>query len=580
MSDKNPRMQLAAYKNWCARRHDGILAFIKEHEAGIAPDECEDFETMIDDLKDQFARLTAKWDEISDSVATDTALYEELDKVVMDVGKTVEDTVRNARRFLKKKLVQTSELPPVVTTPSISRTHTKAELARLGKLRLSAIAEFQTCLTQGKDTLARYKATGAEASDFLRGDVNKVERSHTDLCDAFKLVSGNIKDARTATANYLAGIPETEEPANDIPPETDLQTELINYRDRCYETADRLANLSQSMQRRSEKAPPPAPPSKKEWKANKVFEPKVLQGFKPADLKEWITNLMAYITPADITKFGGEVDFRLICSHFLADGVRQAIKFDPADDIPIFETTEGTSLVRKLKDLWGIRNPKELLRAHWFGMTSYEDEDFTAFDGRVVTLAKEADIRGLVLAPGCKCKDADRERPYDAIIGNKLLTGLVGTRGDLIRDRVLRSDVVKDGIVLPEMVRKIARSEEAVLAHSKQKGTEASMLHKVQAGKPGGQREGGCHNCHGADHIARDCPNKDKSETRSGKRGPSSPWFRYLQDHGLCRLCAKSHDKPCNPKQYRCKHCDKAGHLIDACGFLHADFKAGDTPKN
>lgn len=278
MSDKNPRMQLAAYKNWCARRHDGILAFIKEHEAGIAPDECEDFETMIDDLKDQFARLTAKWDEISDSVATDTALYEELDKVVMDVGKTVEDTVRNAKRFLKKKLVQTSELPPVVTTPSISHTHTKAELARLGKLRLSAIAEFQTCLTQGKDTLARYKATGAEASDFLRGDVNKVERSHTDLCDAFKLVSGNIKDARTATANYLAGIPETEEPANDIPPETDLQTELINYRDRCYETADRLANLSQSMQRRSEKAHHRHRPPRKNGKQIRCLNPKFSRG--------------------------------------------------------------------------------------------------------------------------------------------------------------------------------------------------------------------------------------------------------------------------------------------------------------
>ena len=65
-------------------------------------DECEDFETMIDDLKDQFARLTAKWDEISDSVATDAALYEELDKVVVDVGTTVEETVRKAKRFLKK----------------------------------------------------------------------------------------------------------------------------------------------------------------------------------------------------------------------------------------------------------------------------------------------------------------------------------------------------------------------------------------------------------------------------------------------------------------------------------------------
>jgi hypothetical protein len=126
MSEKNPKMQLAAYKNWCVRRHDSILAFIKEHEAGIAPDECEDFETMIDDLKDQFARLTVKWDEISDRVATDAALYEELDKVVVDVGKTVEETVRVAKRFLKKKLVQTSELPPVVTTPSISHTHTKA----------------------------------------------------------------------------------------------------------------------------------------------------------------------------------------------------------------------------------------------------------------------------------------------------------------------------------------------------------------------------------------------------------------------------------------------------------------------
>ena len=93
MSDKNPKLQLAAYKNWCARRHDSILAFINAHEAGIAPDECEEFETMIDDLKAQFARLTMKWDQISDSVATDTALFEELDKVVSDVGKTVEETV-------------------------------------------------------------------------------------------------------------------------------------------------------------------------------------------------------------------------------------------------------------------------------------------------------------------------------------------------------------------------------------------------------------------------------------------------------------------------------------------------------
>ena len=580
MSDKNPRMQLAAYKNWCARRHDSILAFIKEHEAGIAPDECEDFETMIDDLKAQFARLTAKWDEISDSAATDTTLYEELDKLVSDVGKTVEETVRNAKRFLKKKLVQTSEIPPAVATPSKSHTHTKAELARLGKLRKSAVTKFATYLTQGKDTLGSYKAQGAAASNFHKGDINKVERAHTELCDAFQLVAGNIEDARVLTAEYLSVLPGTEEPADDIPPEGDLQTELNGYHGQCYEVADRLAALSQSMQESGAKPPPPAVLTKKEWKANKLFEPKVLQGFKPEDLITWITNLTAYIKPADITKFGEEVDFRLICSNLLADDVRQAIKFDPTEDLPIFETTECTSLVRKLKDLWGIRNPLELLRAQWFGLTSHESEEFTAWDGRVITLAKEADIRGLVSVPGCKCNDANRDKPFDAIIGNKLLTGLVGARGDLIRDRVLRSDVVKDGIVLPDMVRRIARSEEAVLAHSRKKGAEASTLHKVQAGKPGERRDSGCHTCHQDGHIARDCPSKNKGETGSRKRGQATAWFHYLQENGLCRLCAKPHDKPCDPKDYRCKHCNKQGHLIDACGFRHADFKAGDTPQN
>ena len=93
--------------------------------------------------------------------------------------------------------------------------------------------------------------------------------------------------------------------------------------------ADRLAAVSQSMQESSGKPLPSAVLAKKEWKAIKLFEPKVLHGFKPEDLITWITNLSAYIKPADITKFGEEVDFRLICSNLLADDVRQAIKFDP-----------------------------------------------------------------------------------------------------------------------------------------------------------------------------------------------------------------------------------------------------------
>ena len=577
---KNPRMQLAAYKRHCAERINDLKLFGEQYRDGIPPEKRGHLDRLVNDLRDQFTRLRTQWDKISDNVAEDEDLFEELDKLVSDVGKNVDGALITADLLREKIPTRVVDVDQEVATSPTSYARTKAGLTRLGKLRQSAVTKFETYLTQGKDTLASYEAKGAAASNFHKGDINKVERAATELCDAFKLFAGNIEDARILTAEYLSVLPETEEPAEDIPPEGDLQTELNKYHGRCYEVADRLAALSQLMQESSVKPPPPAVLAKKEWKANKLFEPKVLQGFQPEDLITWIANLTAYINPADITKFGEEVNFRLICSNLLADDVRQAIKFDPTEDLPIFETTEGTSLVSKLKDLWGIRNPPELLRANWFGLTQHEGEEFTAFDGRLVTLAKEADIRGLVSVPGCKCSNANRDKPFDAIIGNKLLTGLVGTRGDLIRNRVLRSDVVKDGIVLPDMVRKIARSEEAVLAHSRQKGAEASTLHKVQAGTPGEQRDNGCRNCHQAGHIARNCPSKSKSETSSGKRGQATAWFRYLQENGLCRLCAKPHDKPCDPKDYRCKHCNKQGHLIAACGFRHADFKAGDTPQN
>ena len=579
MSDKNPRMVLSGYRTHCSRKLEKVKAFIKSHEEGVAPKDRGYFDEIVEALRVQLGRLEATWHEINRGFADDTALYEELSQLVANTGQTVEETLEDARGLPDKDPVRTSvgETSPAVATSSASYTNTKAGLTRLTKLRYSAITKFETYLSKGKDTLAKYGASGAAAIELQRGAINQVKRSQSDLTSAFELVRSNIEEARVLTANYLA---VAEEPAHDIPPETDLQIELDKYSVLCNEVFDRLDQLSYSMQQSSEKPPPPAVLAETKWRVNKLFEPRVLHGFKPSDLVAWIRNLENYIKPTDITKFGEDTNFRLICSNLLADDVRQAIKFDPDVPMPIYETSKGTSLVRKLKDLWGIRNPLELLRAKWFALSNHGDESFAAWDSRVVTLAKEADLRGLVSVPGCKCIDADRDRSVDAVVGNKLLTGLAGTRGDLIRDRVLRSDEIKDGIVLPDMVRKIARSEEAVLAHSQQKETEASTLHKIQAGKPQGRWEGGCHNCHQDGHIARECPDKNKSETRFNRPGASSEWFRYLRDNGLCRLCAKSHDKPCDAKNYRCKHCDKQGHLIDACGFRHADFKAGDTPQN
>ena len=179
-----------------------------------------------------------------------------------DVGKSVDEALHTAEQLREKTPTQAVEVSQGDATPPAGYAHTKAGLTKLSKLRQSAVTKFETYLTQGKDTLANYKAEGAAASNFHRGDINKVERSHTELCDAFKLVAGNIEDARILTAEYLAVLPETEEPAEDIPPEGDLQTELNKYHGWCYEVADRLAALSQSMQENSVKPPPPAVLSK------------------------------------------------------------------------------------------------------------------------------------------------------------------------------------------------------------------------------------------------------------------------------------------------------------------------------
>ena len=159
---KNPRMQLATYKRWCANRLNDLKVFGEKYQDGIPPEMRGQFERLVNDLRDQFTRFQTKWDQINDSVAEDADLFEELEKLVSDVGKTVDGALFTADLLREKIPTRVVDVDQEVATSPTSYARTKAGLARLGKLRQSAVTKFETYLTQGKDTLASYEAEGAD----------------------------------------------------------------------------------------------------------------------------------------------------------------------------------------------------------------------------------------------------------------------------------------------------------------------------------------------------------------------------------------------------------------------------------
>ena len=54
---KNPRMQLATYKRWCANRLNDLKVFGEKYQDGIPPEMRGQFERLVNDLRDQFTRF-------------------------------------------------------------------------------------------------------------------------------------------------------------------------------------------------------------------------------------------------------------------------------------------------------------------------------------------------------------------------------------------------------------------------------------------------------------------------------------------------------------------------------------------
>ena len=121
---KNPRMQLAAYKRWCANRLNDLKVFGETYKDGIPPGMRGQFERLVNDLRDQFTRFQTKWDQINDSVAEDADLFEELEKLVSDVGKTVDGALFTADLLREKIPTRIVDVPQEVATSPTSYAHT------------------------------------------------------------------------------------------------------------------------------------------------------------------------------------------------------------------------------------------------------------------------------------------------------------------------------------------------------------------------------------------------------------------------------------------------------------------------
>ena len=220
---KNPKIRLVSYRSHCTRKLNLIKTFIEGNKEGPAPEDRQHFQGLVSDLKVQLDRLEAAWHEISGSITGDAALFEELDNLVTDTGMTVEETMENCRRFLKKK-----PAPPIVgeTTPTVANSgacgKTAVKLANFwpeeADLWFSrAEASFQignvtTEVSKFSNVVAHLdSSTAALAGDIVktvpREDENPYTKLKTRILEALSLSTNEKADKLIAMSGFGDKIP-------------------------------------------------------------------------------------------------------------------------------------------------------------------------------------------------------------------------------------------------------------------------------------------------------------------------------------------------------------------------------------
>ena len=220
---KNPKIRLVSYRSHCTRKLNLIKTFIEGNKEGPAPEDRQHFQGLVSDLKVQLDRLEAAWHEISGVVTGDAALFEELDNLVTDTGMTVEETMENCRRFLKKKPApsMSSETPPTVASSgACGKTMVKLatfwpEEADLWFSRAEAsfqVGNVTTEVSKFSNVVTHLdSSTAALAGDIIktvpREDENPYTKLKTRILEALSLSTNEKADKLIAMSGFGDKIP-------------------------------------------------------------------------------------------------------------------------------------------------------------------------------------------------------------------------------------------------------------------------------------------------------------------------------------------------------------------------------------
>ena len=464
----------------------------------------------------------------------------------------------------------------------------KMALTGLDTERKKLIKKYESAKEKAASSLARYDADSDSEIDTTSQAIDATEKARKTLSDAFAALDTNVTEALDIVADYAKeAAKETGERDDSIIVDPDTQghleaayhdnrrfttkLETLAYRRQEIKDREKASRHREREAKHPQKTEGTVDTRKKYsenaiWKPQNIDNPGVLHSEdNMATLNRWLRNLRSFIRPEDVARHG-DARFQGPISNLMSPEVAASIQLTDKVTVPIYTSTSTEkSIVDRLIAKKKVTHSPELLQAEWYAATQMTNESFDCWDARLVSLAGDAELLELY---------GGDHKILNSSLGNKLMAGLTGKSGKLIRERVIRAR--EDGKVkdILELVRKIATTEETVNAHTRHLEEQTASLYKLQGG---GNAEGAqsyaadhrkCYNCHNEGHIASGCP-----ERRDQSKRPKGPWMQHLADEGLCFRCAKKHDKMCDFSAYKCQYCKIDGHTIDACQKKNREYK-------